>query len=159
MHTDTEPKVNGSAAPNGRLATNRLAPQRATPAPPSKASVQAGDDVSQNRVAAKKMAEEKARARTLARAQAVAEKLSTATEQVASAIAEANSAVVELEKTMHSIAAGAEEASAAAEESRAAINQIGHQEIPRQSHQTIRPIIGPNAVCGHWLEMINDSRR
>ncbi len=125
MHIDTAPRVNGSAAPNGRLAVNRLAPQRTTPAPPSKAAaVQAGDDVSQNRVVAKKMAEEKARARTLARAQAVAEKLSAATEQVASAIAEANSAVVELEKTMHSIAAGAEQASAAAEESRAAINQI-----------------------------------
>jgi methyl-accepting chemotaxis protein len=125
MQAGTEPKVNGSAASQGRLATNRLAPQRTAPAPAAKASgSNAADDVSQNRVAAKKMAEEKARARTLARAQAVAEKLSAATEEVASAIAEANSAVVELEKTMHSIAAGAEQASAAAEESRAAINQI-----------------------------------
>ena len=48
----------------------------------------------QNRLAAKKLAEEKARARTLARAQAVAEKLSTATEQVASAIAEASNSYV-----------------------------------------------------------------
>ena len=94
MHSGTETRVNGSAAPNGRLATNRLAPQRTTPAPPTKLAAQAGDDISQNRFAAKKMAEEKARARTLARAQAVAEKLSAATEQVASAIAEANSAVV-----------------------------------------------------------------
>src|ERR1035438_5055302 len=70
------------------------------------------------------MAEEKARARTLARAQAVAEKLSTATDQVASAIAEANSAVVELEKTMHTIAAGSDVCSSDLEESRAAINQI-----------------------------------
>jgi methyl-accepting chemotaxis protein len=125
-HTGTEPKVNGSIAPTGRLATNRLAPQRTAAAPPtSKAAFgRPVDDGSENRVAAKKMAEEKARARTLARAQAVAEKLSAATEQVASAIAEANSAVVELEKTMHSIAAGAEQSSAAAEESRAAINQI-----------------------------------
>jgi methyl-accepting chemotaxis protein len=125
MQTGTEQKVNGATSPTGRLATNRLAPQRTAAAPPpAKAVGSAGDDISQNRVAAKKMAEEKARARTLARAQAVAEKLSAATEQVASAIAEANSAVVELEKTMHSIAAGAEQASAAAEESRAAINQI-----------------------------------
>ena len=125
MQTATgEPKVNGSAAPVvGRLATNRLAPQRTTPMAAPKASHSA-DDASQNRLAAKKLAEEKARARTLARAQAVAEKLSAATEQVASAIAEANSAVVELEKTMHSIASGAEEASTAADESRAAINQI-----------------------------------
>src|SRR5581483_807327 len=126
MQTGTgEPKVNGSATPISRLATNRLAPQRTAPVPPtSKVHAVGSDDASQNRLAAKKLAEEKARARTLARAQAVAEKLSAATEQVASAIAEANSAVVELEKTMHSIAAGAEEASAAAEESRAAINQI-----------------------------------
>ena len=41
----------------------------------------------------------------MARAQAVAEKLSTATEQVSSAIAEATGAVEELEKTMHTIAA------------------------------------------------------
>ena len=72
------------------------------------------EGASENRLAAKKLAEDKARARTLARAQAVAEKLSTATEQVASAIAEANSSVVELEKTMHAIAAGAEQASSGA---------------------------------------------
>ena len=83
-----------------------------------------GDDLGENRLAAKKLAEEKARARTVARAQAVAEKLSTATDQVSSAIAEATGAVEELEKTMHTIAAGAEQASTAAEESRAAINQI-----------------------------------
>ena len=59
------------------------------------------------------------------RAQAVAEKLSAATEEVASAITEASGAVEELERSMHTIAAGADQASsAAAEESRAAINQI-----------------------------------
>jgi methyl-accepting chemotaxis protein len=119
-------KKNGFPPPAGRLATNKLAPQRTTPvsAGTSKAAVRAPEDASQNRLAAKKMAADKARARAVARAQAVAERLSAATEQVASAIAEANHAVVELEKTMHSIASGAEEASTAAEESRAAINQI-----------------------------------
>ncbi len=77
-----------------------------------------------SRLQSKKIAEDKTRARTLARAQAVAEKLSTATEEVASAINEATSTVEELGKTMATIAAGAEEAGAAAEESRAAINQI-----------------------------------
>ena len=72
---------------------------------------------------ASSLAEDKARARTVARAQAVAEELSSAANQVSSAIAEATGAVEELEKTMHTIAAGAEEASAAADESRAAINQ------------------------------------
>jgi methyl-accepting chemotaxis protein len=123
-HT-AEPKQNSAGAPPGRLATNRLAAQRSAPVPAAlKALGNAAEEASQNRLVAKKLAEDKARARTLARAQAVAEKLSAATEQVASAIAEANSAVVELEKTMHAIAAGAEQASAAAEESRAAINQI-----------------------------------
>ena len=42
-----------------------------------------------SRLHGKKMAEDKTRARTMARAQAVAEKLSTATEQVAAAINEA----------------------------------------------------------------------
>ncbi len=77
-----------------------------------------------SRLQSKKIAEDKNRARTLARAQAVAEKLSTSTEQVAAAINEATSTVEELGKTMQTIASGAEEAAAAAEESRAAINQI-----------------------------------
>ena len=124
MNTETISKTNGTGTPAGRLATNRLAPQRSASAVPQKTNGHAEEDAGQGRLAAKKMAEEKARARTLARAQAVAEKLSTATDQVASAIAEANSAVVELEKTMHTVAAGAEQASTAAEESRAAINQI-----------------------------------
>ncbi len=81
-------------------------------------------DTGMSRLQGKRIAEDKTRARTLARAQAVAEKLSTATEQVASAINEATSTVEELGKTMQTIAAGAEESAAAAEESRAAINQI-----------------------------------
>jgi methyl-accepting chemotaxis protein len=125
MNTETITKSNGSGAPGGRLSTNRLAPQRSAAVPPqAKTNGHAEADAGQGHLAVKKMAEEKARARTLARAQAVAEKLSTATDEVASAIAEANSAVVELEKTMHTVAAGAEQASTAAEESRAAINQI-----------------------------------
>ncbi|MBF0409708.1 MAG: methyl-accepting chemotaxis protein [Candidatus Riflebacteria bacterium] len=76
------------------------------------------------RLEARKLAEERAKARTLARAQQVAERLGTATQEVASAIAEASSAVAELEKTMQSISSGANEASAAAEESRSAINEI-----------------------------------
>jgi len=128
IRQNAEAPTNGAPGVPSRLALNRLAPQKgpATP-PPVKKSIEPNgqaDDIAQNRLAAKKLAEEKARARTVARAQAVAEKLSTATDQVSSAIAEATGAVEELEKTMHTIAAGAEEASAAAEESRAAINQI-----------------------------------
>ena len=61
MQTGTgEPRVNGSATPISRLATNRLAPQRtATVAPASKTNGHAADDASQNRLAAKKLAEEK----------------------------------------------------------------------------------------------------
>jgi methyl-accepting chemotaxis protein len=122
-----EVPTNGAADPNNRLALNRLGPQKASGSPVLKKaadSLGATEDIGQSRLNAKKMAEQKARARTLARGQAVAERLSAATEQVASAIAEATSSVEEMEKTMHSIAAGADESSAAAEESRAAINQI-----------------------------------
>jgi methyl-accepting chemotaxis protein len=121
-----EAPTNGAPSVPNRLAMNRLGPQRGSTTPPKSAAEPNGhgDDLAQNRLSAKKLAEEKARARTVARAQAVAEKLSTATDQVSSAIAEATGAVEELEKTMHTIAAGADQASAAAEESRAAINQI-----------------------------------
>jgi methyl-accepting chemotaxis protein len=124
---NAEAHTNGAPAVVSRLAMNRLGPQKGSAAPPVKRTAEPngyGDDLASSRLTAKKLAEEKARARTVARAQAVAEKLSTATDQVSSAIAEATGAVEEMEKTMHTIAAGAEEASAAAEESRAAINQI-----------------------------------
>lgn len=118
---------NGTLPPNltpvNRLAIRKLAPQKQTIGAPA-AKEDDHDTMGDGRLAAKRLAEEKARARTVARAQAVAEKLSAATEQVASAITEATSAVQELEKTMQTIATGAQEAGAGAEESRAAINQI-----------------------------------
>jgi methyl-accepting chemotaxis protein len=109
--TATEPTI----PPVGQPSFNRLASQK-----PS-AGTHAG---AKSTLATKKMADDKARARTLARVQAVSEKLSTATEEVGSAIIESTSAVQELEKTMQSIATQTQQASAAAEESRAAINQI-----------------------------------
>src|ERR1039457_5162641 len=127
MIKNAEVHTNGAPGVPSRLAMNRLGPQKGSATPAMKKTAEPnghGDDLAENRLTAKKLAEEKARARTVARAQAVAEKLSTATDQVSSAIAEASGAVEELEKTMHTIAAGAEQASAAAEESRAAINQI-----------------------------------
>ena len=123
----TNVPTNGTSHVPNRLAMNRLGPQKNSTTPSVTSSTVLnghGDDLAQNRLTAKKMADEKARARTMARAQAVAEKLSAATDEVASAIAEATGAVEEMEKTMHTIAAGADQASAAAEESRAAINQI-----------------------------------
>ena len=112
-----------TALPAGHPAFHQLPSQK--PSAGAHGDVHATKDTAaKSTLAAKKMADEKARARTLARVQAVSEKLSTATEQVGSAITEATSAVQELEKTMQSIAAQTEEASSAAEESRAAINQI-----------------------------------
>ena len=117
---------NGTFVPN-RLAMNRLGPQKVTATQPTKRTVESngnGNGQAQSHLITKKLTDDKARARTVARAQAVAERLSAATDQVASAIAEATGAVEEMEKTMYAIAAGADQASAAAEESRAAINQI-----------------------------------
>src|ERR1700721_374271 len=116
-----ETNGHGTASPAAGM-KRMAAPRSAGPAQEQHGGAAADNGAS--RLQSKKIAEDKTRARTLARAQAVAEKLSSATEQVASAINEATSTVEELGKTMQTIASGAEEAAAAAEESRAAINQI-----------------------------------
>jgi methyl-accepting chemotaxis protein len=82
------------------------------------------DDLERKRALAKKQAQDKVKARTLAKQQQLAERIATATEQLASGIEEASCAAEELGSTTEQIAKGANEASSAAEESRAAINQI-----------------------------------
>jgi methyl-accepting chemotaxis protein len=82
------------------------------------------NDFTERRHAARKAAEQKAQARTLARSQSISEKLATAAEELSTAISEAGGAVQEIQKSMQSIASASDEASAAAEESRSAINQI-----------------------------------
>lgn len=77
-----------------------------------------------DREAAKKLAQERVKARTLAKQQQLSERIATAAEQLASSIEELSSAAEELNRSMEQIAAGAEQASGAAEESRSAINQI-----------------------------------
>ena len=116
-------ETNGHGTATPAAGMKRMAAQKTGNPVQEQHSVAAADNGA-TRLQSKKIAEDKTRARTLARAQAVAEKLSTATEQVASAINEATSTVEELGKSMQTIASGAEEAGAAAEESRAAINQI-----------------------------------
>lgn len=90
------------------------------------AQTKGADTVSmqKDRETAKKMAQERARARTLAKQQQLSERVAAAAEQLASSIEEALSAAEELNRSMEQIAAGAEQASGAAEESRAAITQI-----------------------------------
>ncbi len=114
-HSKRRPGDRPLAAPRGNSSGSAQ--------PDSQALVSTGD-IQHDRLAARRLAEEKARARTHARAQAVAEKLSGATTEVTSSINEASGAIRELEKTMQQIATGAREASAAAEESRSAINEI-----------------------------------
>lgn len=82
------------------------------------------DEMERKRELARKQAQDKVKARTLAKQQQLAERIATATEQLASGIEEASSAAEELGSTMQQIATGASEASSAAEESRAAINQV-----------------------------------
>jgi methyl-accepting chemotaxis protein len=115
-------ETNGHGTATPAAGMKRMAAQKTTT--PAQGQHNVAADNGASRLQSKKIAEDKTRARTLARAQAVAEKLSTATEQVASAINEATRTVEELGKSMQTIASGAEEAGAAAEESRAAINQI-----------------------------------
>lgn len=87
------------------------------------------DAMEKKREMARKQAQEKMRSRTLAKQQQMAERISTATEQLAAGIEEASAASRELGATMTQIAAGAVQASSAAEESRAAVNQIDKASI------------------------------
>jgi len=116
-----ETNGHGTATPVAGM--KRMAAQKTGTPVQEQHSVAVADNGA-SRLQSKKIAEDKTRARTLARAQAVAEKLSTATEEVATAINQATATVEQLGKSMQTIASGAEEAGAAAEESRAAINQI-----------------------------------
>jgi methyl-accepting chemotaxis protein len=121
LEQTNETNGHGTATPAAGM--KKMAAQRTGSAVEEQHNAAAADNGA-SRLQGKKIAEDKTRARTLARAQAVAEKLSTATEQVATAINEATATVEQLGKSMQVIASGAEEAGAAAEESRAAINQI-----------------------------------
>jgi diguanylate cyclase (GGDEF)-like protein len=115
-----EPKGNGTATPAAGM---KMAAQKAAGPAPEQRSVSAPDDGA-SRVQSTQVAEDETRASTLAHAQAVAEKLSTATEQVACALSEAATTIEELGKSIETISAGADEAAAAAEESCAAIKQF-----------------------------------
>lgn len=87
------------------------------------------EELEKKRELARKHAQDKVRARTLAKQQQLAERIATATEQLASGIEEASSAAEELGTTMQQIATGASESSSASEESRAAIYQISKSSV------------------------------
>ncbi|HEY5583311.1 MAG TPA: methyl-accepting chemotaxis protein [Ruminiclostridium sp.] len=87
-------------------------------------SVPATDDMERKRELARKQAQEKVKARTLAKQQQLAERIALATEQIASGIEEASSSAEELGTTMQQISKGANETASAAEQSRTAINQV-----------------------------------
>jgi len=82
------------------------------------------EDLGVKRDEARKQAQQKAKTRTLARQQAIAERLASAVEEMTSSLEEAASAAEQLGRNMEQIAAAAEQSSAGAEESRAGINQI-----------------------------------
>lgn len=72
----------------------------------------AAASLQQSRLTARRHAEEKVRARTLARSQAVAEKLATATAQVSAAIDEASGAIHQLDQSAQVVAGDARETAA-----------------------------------------------
>ncbi|MGA2400828.1 MAG: methyl-accepting chemotaxis protein [Syntrophobacteraceae bacterium] len=86
--------------------------------------VEVGEDLVQKREQAKRLAQEKTKARTMARQQSIAERLASAVEEMSSSLEQASSASEELGTTMQTIASTAEQASAASEESRTAVIQI-----------------------------------
>jgi len=100
------------------------------------------EDLSLKREKAKKLAQEKARARTLAKQQQIAERIAAASEELASAIEESSSAAEELNHSMEQIAAGAEEASGASEQIRASVVQIekGSARIAQNAKQNLEKV-------------------
>jgi len=87
-------------------------------------SAPVADEMERKREIARRQAQEKVKARTMAKQQQLAERIAVATEQMASGIEEASSAAEELGATMQQIASGATETASASEQSRAAINQV-----------------------------------
>jgi HPt (histidine-containing phosphotransfer) domain-containing protein len=86
MHKPNGLETSDSTVPPvGQPSFNRVAAQR--PSAGGHGAAAAAPALAKSTLATKKMADDKARARTLARVQAVCEKLSTATEEVGSAIA------------------------------------------------------------------------
>ncbi len=83
-----------------------------------------GAELQSKRDDAKRIAAEKAKARTLAKQQQISERIATAAEQLSSGIQEGSSASEELMRSMQQIASGAEEASSASEETKATVTQI-----------------------------------
>ncbi len=84
----------------------------------------AGDDITTKRDNAKRLAQQKVQARTLARQQQLAERMASATEEMAASLDQAGAASEQLGSNMESIASAAEQAAAGSEESRSAIVQI-----------------------------------
>lgn len=92
------------------------------------------DDISKKREVARKMAQEKARARTLAKQQGMAERIASASEQLLAGIEESNAAAQEFSKLVEDVAAGGEQAGSSAEQMRVASVQLNRSavELERQ---------------------------
>ncbi len=82
------------------------------------------DNFAKKRDDAKRMAVQKAKSKTLAKQQQIAERIASASEQLSSGVEDASGAAEELSRSMDLIASAAQQASGAAEESRSAVNQI-----------------------------------
>jgi methyl-accepting chemotaxis protein len=82
------------------------------------------DNFAKKRDDAKRMAVQKAKSKTLAKQQQIAERIASASEQLSSGVEDASGAAEELSRSMDLIADASQQASGAAEESRSAVNQI-----------------------------------
>jgi len=82
------------------------------------------EEFAKKREEAKKMAQEKSRARSTAKQQQLAERIASAAEELAKGVDDGNAAAQELNQSMEQIAAAASESSETSEEARTAVNQI-----------------------------------
>ncbi|MDD2620030.1 MAG: methyl-accepting chemotaxis protein [Syntrophomonadaceae bacterium] len=82
------------------------------------------DDIIRKREVARKMAQEKARARTLAKQQAMAERIASASEQLLAGIEESNAAAQEFSRLMNQVTNNGEKVGVSAEQMQGAVIQV-----------------------------------
>ncbi|PKM75813.1 MAG: chemotaxis protein [Firmicutes bacterium HGW-Firmicutes-15] len=82
------------------------------------------DDVNRKRELARKMAQEKTKARTMAKQQAMAERIASASEELLAGIEESNAAAQEFSRLMNTVASSGEQVGSNADQMRAAVGQM-----------------------------------
>ncbi|MDD3024776.1 MAG: methyl-accepting chemotaxis protein, partial [Syntrophomonadaceae bacterium] len=90
---------------------------------------ESNDDISKQREVARKMAQEKARARTMAKQQGMAERIASTSEQLVAGIEESNAAAQEFSNLMKQVSSNGELVGSSAEQMRATSIQLNQSAL------------------------------